>query len=482
MKKIIFTLLITLVSLTGYTQKDAYKIKMNIKGMQDSACYLISYYGNKLQYRDTSKFDKNGTVIFSGKKELGSGIYAVYTSNKSLFEFILNEPIIEIDTDTADYIKNMVVKKSEENRVFFEHLLFTSEKQKRAQELRKRYNNEEVKDEEKEKIAKEIRGIDKEIKKYQSIVIEKHPTLFTSTIFKAMADPVTPGFKEEKNDSINKLLRYQYYKNHFFDNINFSNGNINRTPIYHNKLEKYFKSVVHPHPDSIINSVDFILNRTKANDELFKYTTYHLINKYERSKIMGMDAVFTHIALNYFTHELAYWADSSQVEKVQEKAEKLAPLLIGKQAPNLSLLDTSGQNWVDMYQIKANYTILIFWDPDCGHCKKELPKIVEYCHTIKDKGIVVYAVSSDHNESWKKFIRENKLDFINVAVPRIVYEEQDKATEYILKGYTDLESLNYHSTYDVFSTPQIYLLDENKKIIGKKLDADILKKLLDNRI
>ena len=44
---------------------------------------------------------------------------------------------------------------------------------------------------------------------------------------------------------------------------------------------------------------------------------------------------------------------------------------------------------------------------------------------------------------------------------------------------TDLKSLNFRKTYDIFSTPQIYLLDKNKKIIGKKLDALTLGKLLE---
>ena len=39
------------------------------------------------------------------------------------------------------------------------------------------------------------------------------------------------------------------------------------------------------------------------------------------------------------------------------------------------------------------------------------------------------------------------------------------------KRVTDLKSLNFRKTYDIFSTPQVYLLDANKKIIGKKLDA-----------
>ena len=194
-----------------------------------------------------------------------------------------------------------------------------------------------------------------------------------------------------------------------------------------------------------------------------------------------MDGVFSHIGLNYYTHDLAFWADSTQVEKVQERARKIAPLILGNPAINLSLLDTSGNKWVNMYRdIKAEYTVLVFWDPECGHCKKELPKLANYIDSINNLiDISVYSVSSHHNNEWKKFIRDYKLDFINVAVPQEVYKDQQKATEYIIKGFTDLKSLNYNTTYDVFTTPQIYLLDKTKKILAKKLDTDLLQTVIE---
>ena len=133
-----------------------------------------------------------------------------------------------------------------------------------------------------------------------------------------------------------------------------------------------------------------------------------------------------------------------------------------------------------MYKdVEAEYTALIFWDPDCGHCKKEIPKLAHYIDSVKSIiDIKVYSVSSHHNEQWKKFINDNNLDFINVAVPQEVYKDQQKATEYIIKGLTDLKSLNYNITYDVYTTPQLYLLDKSKTIIAKKLDAALLKTVI----
>ena len=195
---------------------------------------------------------------------------------------------------------------------------------------------------------------------------------------------------------------------------------------------------------------------------------------------MGMDGVFSHIGLKYYTHDLAFWADSAQIEKVQDRARKIKPLMIGKQAINLTLLDTSGKNWVNMAKdVTADYTVLVFWDPDCGHCKKEIPKLAHYIDSVKTLvDVKVYSVSSNHNAEWKNFIKDNKLDFVNVAVPQDVYKDQQKATNLIISGKTDLKSLNYNTTYDVYTTPQIYLLDKTKKIIAKKLDTGLLQTVI----
>ena len=97
--------------------------------------------------------------------------------------------------------------------------------------------------------------------------------------------------------------------------------------------------------------------------------------------------------------------------------------------------------------------MLVFWTPSCGHCQKEIPLLDSvYNASLKAKGVKVYAVrTEDDPKQWQDFIAKNHLeDWINVYDPN---------------HYSD-----YRSKYDVYSTPVIYLLDENKKILGKKLD------------
>jgi peroxiredoxin len=480
MKKFLPILLMLCFSLAGFSQDKPFKLKMKINGMQDSTCYLLNYYGSKMYYNDTAQFNNDGIVIFTKEEMPKGGLYIVYTGGKRLFEVILNnENYIELETDTLDYIGNMSIKKSKENTLFFDYLKFLSEKQRSSMPMRNKLQAKETSKKEKTKINQELAGIGTEITDYRTNVINKNSDLFISVFFKTMNETPTPDFAEIKSDSLKRLMKYEYYKNHYFDDIDFSDDRINNTPLYHNKLEKFFTKIVYPTPDSITKEVDFVIEKSKASDELFKYTTYYLLSYYEKSKIMGMDGVFAHIGLNYYTHDLAYWSDSTQIEKIQEKARKLSPLLIGKKSINLSLLDTSGNKWESLHKVDAKYTVLVFWDPDCGHCIKELPKLSHAVDSIKKTiDVKVFSVSSNHNKEWKTFINKNNIDFINVAVPVEAYSDQNKATQFIIDGHTDLKSLNYNKTYDIFTTPQIYLLDRDKFIIGKKLDSELLIQVL----
>ncbi|NDB36673.1 MAG: hypothetical protein EB023_15330 [Flavobacteriia bacterium] len=134
---------------------------------------------------------------------------------------------------------------------------------------------------------------------------------------------------------------------------------------------------------------------------------------------------------------------------------------------------------------------MYFWDPECGHCKTITPKLAKlYSEKMKARNVEVYAVGKAIGkdfEAWKKFIRENNLNFLNVAVTDNLYKIAKDKPESLVPLYpgdkdkpTTLESLNYQITYDVFSTPKVFILDKDKKIIAKSLSMSQIEDLLDN--
>ena len=163
---------------------------------------------------------------------------------------------------------------------------------------------------------------------------------------------------------------------------------------------------------------------------------------------------------------------------------------MGVRPPNLILRDTTDVTYRDFYSLKSEYTILYFWDPECGHCKKTTPKLGRlYEEKLKARNVEIFAIGKATGkdfESWKKFIRDNNLKFINVAVTEKLFEIAKKEPEKLVPLYpgekgkpTTLESLNYQTTYDIFSNPVVYILDKDKNIIAKRVSISQIEDILD---
>ncbi len=170
-----------------------------------------------------------------------------------------------------------------------------------------------------------------------------------------------------------------------------------------------------------------------------------------------------------------------RTKKYCDYTEKVGKSLIGNRAVPLILTDTSG-NWINFYNIAANYTILYFWSPSCGHCKTSMPKLqLLYEKKLKARGVEIYAVADatgDDYDLWKNFIRDNNLSFTNVALTRPVYDQAMIDPRPLLQ-YTTVPSLNYAETYDVYSTPKILILDNEKNVLYKEISLTDLEKIMD---
>ncbi len=463
MKRIFLFLMIFgwMISVSAAPRK-GYEIRMKFADLKDTVIYLANYFGEKTYLLDTAKIDGTGKGVFSKEEPLEGGVYIVALGKTKMFEFIVDKSqFFSLETSGPDYVKNMKFKGSEENQMFYDYLHFNSDKYMEAEPWQKLQAKVKNNKDSLELVRNKLTNINKEVEDYKVNFIKEHPESFMAIFFKALKDPELPPAPVKADGKRDSAYLFYYYRQHYWDNVKLTDDRLLRTPFFHGKVTSYFEKLVVQRPDSIIREIDQMIEKVRENKEMFKYFVWYFTNTYETSNVMGFDEIFVYMVEKYYMTNQAYWVNATVLENLTKRAQKLKPILIGKTAPEMIMQDTS-MNLVSMSAIKAKYTILYFWDPECGHCKTESPKLKQFYDEYKDKyNFEVYGVCADTNMvKMKEYIKKNQLHWINVDGPRSL-------------------TPNYHDLYDVYSTPVIYLLDEKKTILAKRLLTDPLKTFIE---
>lgn len=441
------------------TQK-GHDITIKVDGLSNKQCLLAYYFGDEKYIKDTLQLDAQGKVNLSGDEPMDGGIYMfVFPGNKNYFEFIINEQEFTLSTTKANPVKNMTIQGSSENKMFFEYMSMLNKKKSKAQKLKKKRKS--IKDENPEKAEKiqdQIDNIGETIKKKRSKLIDENEDLFYTKVLKTMEDPEYPSIKGE-DGKVDSQKSFNVYKQRYFNNVDWSDDRLLRTPIYHNKLTTYLEDLTPRNPDSIIAAADQLVKATEGNDETFKYIVHHITSKYERSKIMGMDKVFVHMGENYYLTGKADWVSDEQLKDIKERVLRLKPNLIGKQAPRITMANINDEP-VSLYDVDKPITVLFFWDSECGACQSAIPKLRKiYKNAEFSDKMEVYAVNiEDKKDGWVEYVNNNELPWINV---------QDRYNDSKFRAY-----------YNIYSTPVIYVLDDKKKIRAKRIGVEQLKKVV----
>ena len=219
-----------------------------------------------------------------------------------------------------------------------------------------------------------------------------------------------------------------------------------------------------PIPDSLSKASDILINLSK--DTIVRsYVARYLFDLFNSSSIMGMEAPAIHIATNYILNGKIKGLSQEALMMINLFVEFNKSSLIGMDAPELEMSDTSGKK-VSLRGIKSNYTIVYFYDDQCKVCKADMPYFKKALLNNLDLGLSVFAVYTQPSEKKAKaYIKENFSDLNNSGI------------NFYFVSDSLLES-DFQRKYAVLATPQVFLLDENKKIVGRNLKGESLSQLL----
>ncbi len=457
---------------TAVFAQAGYEIKVTLKPFKNQYIYLGHYNGKTMPIIDSVKLDAASTGVFKGPKKLGGGIYLVgYPDRSNKFEMLVgSEQKFAVVADTAN-IENISFTGSTENSLFKDYQVYM-QTNRMAQEalLRKRASSSPA---DSVRLTAQIDEITQKIKTYQAGIISKDPNGLLATLLKALKEPEVPHNPEaQKRDS---LYAYRYVKNHFWDDINFWDDRLSRTPFFENRVDRYFEQLVYPSPDSVIREIDRIMGFASANAEMQKLFLLKFVNRYLNQKFMWEDAVFVHLFEKYFAQKNYDWLTPQGRKMITDRAYSLMANITGTVASDIELPDSAGKAQ-KLFNLKSPYTVVLIYDPTCGHCKETVPKMDSLYHAKwKRMGVKVYALAKEtegKKADWYEFMQKAGMkDWVNVYYSR----EAEKA-----RVAANIPS--YSQLYDVQSFPTLYLLDSEKRIIAKKINEKQLDEILGHRV
>lgn len=458
MKKLLIHSLLTLIATTAFAQQ-GYNIQLTLKPYKNQQVYLGYYYGKLKALADSVTLDANSRGTFKSNAALPGGIYFIVSPSKQiLFELLLDkEQQFSIEADTAQLPASVVFKGSKDNTLFQNYTRFANTTGQAIGAA----NAEAANPATKKAAEARLKKLGESMQHYRDSIVEKQPETLLSALLQAMKEPVIPPAAQHPGGKYDSNFAYRYFKDHYWDGVEFNDDRLVRTPFFESKLDKYFNNLVAPQPDSIWNEVDYMLLYSRSGKEMYKFLMVHFVQQYVNPRYMGQDAVFVKIFEKYISTGEAEFFTKEYKDFVTKRAYSLMANQIGQQAANLKMVDTADKP-ASLYDVKAEMTVVCFWDPTCSHCKEVVPKVDSIFQAKwKGQGVKVYGVMVDGGkENWTKYIRDNNLkDWIHVYQQPAQLEAEQKAGQ-----------ANYRQLYDVFQTPLLYLLDKDKRIIAKKLD------------
>jgi peroxiredoxin len=460
-RKVVFLLLFGFIlsGVAGYSQtkQSGSAIHIHISGLHYDSLWFGPMYGRTASPDYAAKWDSDSLFTFTIPDSLPEGLYGIILrksagSRPDYFPFWItaHERSFTIKTSINGFYSKATITGSPENEQYF---YYQHQYDLVGKNLATAIENWKLLPD-----AASWRSLllaEKTFSIFQKTFLLKHPGSLTSAIVaKTMLLLPPPGLLPEDYAEAGPM-RFQWQKDHFFDQMDLHAAEILGSPLYLDKLDYYLLMLPPPEPDTVIRMLDQLFLRLEKNPEVYQYYLRYLIQLTETLSRHRMDEVFIHLVHAYLDQEKLTLISAEHKERLRLSADRLSRIVTGSLAPNLTLKKESGDP-VTLHAVEADWLLVVFWLPDCAHCKRELPEIKRLTQKYAGEGLKILSVcgksGSMAKDCWH-FARKESLPM-----------------EWILTNDPDRQS-RFSSLFNVRSYPTIFLLDKNKRIQYKQIGA-----------
>ncbi|MDB5222583.1 MAG: hypothetical protein JWN83_1250 [Chitinophagaceae bacterium] len=451
------------------TAQDVYNIKITLTPIKNHYIYL-GYYGDKtFSVKDSAFLNNKSEGVFKGNKKLNDGMYSIAYPG-GLFYFLVDKNYkFSITTNTAS-IDKIKFTGSPENTVFVNYLKYRNKNNELLHGLRTLYRTAHD-PLDSASLIKEINDTLQSMQRYREHLVKKYPKSFFASMLKTRQDTTLSPYYPAAAANFFAERFTPYLVAHYWDGVQFYDTALLKTPDFDNRLDNYFDYYIPQNTDSVNKKIDWMMSYAGANEQTERFFLSYFLNRYYNPKQTWQEQVLIHIFEKYIAQKNYPWLAAKDKQQVADWVFRLMANAAGKPAADIELPDTASVKTI-LYNLKSPYTLVVFWNPLCSHCKIVLPQLDSF-YTAKWKatGLQFFAVAMqvrDTREIWLSVIKELHLNMWNHVYYSIAEENQR-----IAKGMA-----TYTQLYNVSIFPTLYLLDKDKKIIAKNLTPEQLDEIL----
>lgn len=425
----------------------------NLKSLKNDSIKLESFNGFKTYLISKASTDDKGNFKLQYlSADYGVG-YLLSTDNKPLF-VILNGEDIEIKGDALSYPETIKVTKGKENQWFEK---FAKEQPRREQALSAWKYLEDIYEKDslftgltitRKSIGDELDRILFEEQTYiQNLPKESYVKWFLPIRKLVSSVSIIAKYRTEEIPSTIKALR----------ELDYTDIRLYKSGLYKDAIDNHFRLIENSGKpldlayEEMKVSIDSMFINLVSDEKIFNEVTNHLFDLLERHSLFKASEYLALKVLN---------ENSCTLETdLAKQLETYRAMAMGNIVPDIVFNENTvfpSDKINKLSDIKNDFTLILFAASWCPKCQEEVPNIAKLYDKWNQSGLEVVLVSLDENkDSFHEFVKDSP--FISTCD----YQQWDG------KIVND---------YYVFSTPTMFLLDGDRKIIlrpnsVKQMDA-----------
>lgn len=433
-----------------------FQIKIKATNTADSIAYFRGTVFDDKNYipKDTIKLYK-GNYTVAAKKPIIGGIYFLYfpKSKQKVFFSLENMDSIKIEIRGTNYLDSIKFS-NKANQQFIEYQLL----EKKLSNYDTMYAAELAKGK-KFNLAQKAAFFQpktSQLISYRIMLLKNLKqvnALFLHLNTLNILDSSVPSRKNYNG------------RNELIKRIDFKNPKLLFTPNIKNVLNEYY-SYYPLQADSLNKGLDTVMNKVDGKSNMSMYITDYFIKLLHNREIVNNTEAYAYYLEKYILNQKYKISNIKQLGQLKSELANLKSLQLQDTCVNMILKDTAGQvQNLKEFASQNKFTLIIFYDPTCEHCKVELPKmdstinLLENTYNIK---VGRFAVCNEPNlpaNIWKDFIVNYNLskNYINVNLGN---------------------NMDLRKSYDAFTNPIFYLVNNKGILLGKKLSPQTVRNLI----